>query len=103
MNPPAASEVPAKQPSPRQRIALVSLLADDDPAVFRTVRSKVLSFGPAVIEWLRPFALSGDPLLRRRVREILDPDLPDERGLDIRESQGFVRQAANLRALLETC
>jgi regulator of sirC expression with transglutaminase-like and TPR domain len=71
MNPPAASEGPAKQPPPRQRIALVSLLADEDPAVFRMVRSKVLSFGPAAIEWLRPFALSGEPLLRRRVREIL--------------------------------
>jgi hypothetical protein len=32
-----------------------------------------------------------------------EPELPDERRLDIRESAGFVRQAAHLRALLETC
>ncbi len=38
-----------------------------------------------------------------RVREMNEPDLPDERGLDIRESAEFVRQAAHLRALLETC
>jgi NitT/TauT family transport system ATP-binding protein len=38
-----------------------------------------------------------------RVREMSEPELPDERRLDIRESEGFVRQAAHLRALLETC
>jgi NitT/TauT family transport system ATP-binding protein len=38
-----------------------------------------------------------------RVREMTEPGLPDERGLDIRETEGFVRQAAHLRALLETC
>jgi NitT/TauT family transport system ATP-binding protein len=38
-----------------------------------------------------------------RVREMSEPELPVERRLDIRESAGFVRQAAHLRALLETC
>ncbi len=37
-----------------------------------------------------------------RVREMTEPGLPEERGLDSRESQEFVRQAAHLRALLET-
>lgn len=38
-----------------------------------------------------------------RVREMNKPNLPDERGLAIRESPEFVSQAAHLRALLETC
>ncbi len=38
-----------------------------------------------------------------RVREMTEPGLPEERGLDIRESAEFVRQAAHLRARLETC
>jgi len=38
-----------------------------------------------------------------RVREMVTPDLPQERALDVRETEGFVRQAAHLRAVLETC
>lgn len=37
-----------------------------------------------------------------RVREMTEPGLPEERGLEIRESEAFVRQAAHLRSLLET-
>ena len=37
-----------------------------------------------------------------RVREMVTPELPDERALDIRESEVFVRQAAHLRSLLES-
>ncbi len=36
-----------------------------------------------------------------RVREMVVPDLQKERGLEIRDTEGFVRQAAHLRALLE--
>lgn len=36
-----------------------------------------------------------------RVREMFEPDLQKERGLEIRDTEGFVRQAAHLRALLE--
>ncbi len=36
-----------------------------------------------------------------RVREMVEPDLQKERGLEIRDTEGFVRQAAHLRALLE--
>jgi regulator of sirC expression with transglutaminase-like and TPR domain len=54
-----------------QRGALISLLGDDDPAVFETVQSKLLSFGPAVVGWLRPFTLSDEPLLRRRAKDLI--------------------------------
>jgi regulator of sirC expression with transglutaminase-like and TPR domain len=57
--------------SESQRAALISLLGDDDPAVYRQIRSKLISLGPAVGGWLRPHALSRDPLLRRRAQEII--------------------------------
>ncbi|MFM1767832.1 MAG: hypothetical protein RJA22_361 [Verrucomicrobiota bacterium] len=57
--------------SERQRAALVSLLADEDPAVYQAVREKLLALGPAADPWLRPGTLSADPTLRRRAREIL--------------------------------
>lgn len=55
----------------KQRAALISLLADDDPAVYQTVRGKLLACGKEVCEWLRPHLLSGDPLIRRRALEIV--------------------------------
>jgi regulator of sirC expression with transglutaminase-like and TPR domain len=51
--------------------ALISLLADDDPAVYQTVHEKILSYGPAAREWLRPHMLSSDPVLRRRVQQLV--------------------------------
>jgi regulator of sirC expression with transglutaminase-like and TPR domain len=54
-----------------QRAALVSLLADDDPAVYHLVRSKLIAYGPTACEWLRPETLSSDPRMRRRAAEIL--------------------------------
>jgi len=57
--------------SESQRAALLSLLADDDPAVYRTVRAKFLSFGPQAADWLRPHTLSREPALRRRAQEIV--------------------------------
>jgi regulator of sirC expression with transglutaminase-like and TPR domain len=65
---------PTLEPAPlpeRQREALISLLADEDPGVYQTVRSKLLEFGPLAGEWLRPHALAGEPILRQRAREIL--------------------------------
>jgi regulator of sirC expression with transglutaminase-like and TPR domain len=62
---------PAKELSESQWKALVNLLGDDDPAVYRTVRNKILSVGEEAGEWLRPHRLSDDPLLRRRAREII--------------------------------
>src|SRR6185436_7415261 len=55
----------------RQREALISLLADEDPSVYSTVRAKLLAFGPAASQWLRPHTLSSDPTLRRRAVEIV--------------------------------
>jgi regulator of sirC expression with transglutaminase-like and TPR domain len=55
----------------KQRRALVSLLADDDQHVYRTVRQKIISYGPASVSWLRAHSLSNDPVLRRRAREIV--------------------------------
>src|SRR5436190_11120693 len=58
--------------SESQRGALISLLGDDDAAVYQTVRTKLLSFGHQAVDWLRPYLLSSEPLLRRRAKEIMD-------------------------------
>jgi regulator of sirC expression with transglutaminase-like and TPR domain len=50
---------------------LLSLLGDEDPLVYRTVREKILSCGPPAAEWLRPHTMSNDPALRRRARQIV--------------------------------
>ena len=54
-----------------QRAALISLLGDDDASVYQAVRTKLISFGPQTCEWLKPYTLSNDALLRRRVHEII--------------------------------
>jgi len=56
----------------KQRAALITLLADDDPAVHQMVRNKILSFGPLAGQWLRPYLLHADPILRRRASEIVE-------------------------------
>lgn len=55
----------------KQRAALITLLTDEDPAIYGSVREKILSYGLAARQWLQPHALSNDPLLRRRVQEII--------------------------------
>ncbi len=55
-----------------QRSALISLLADEDPAVYEPVSEAILSHGSEAVEWLKPFLLSDDPPLRRRARDIVD-------------------------------
>ena len=62
---------PAAALSDGQKAALVSLLGDDDSAVYHTVRDKILSYGQEATGWLRPHALSSDPVLRRRAQEIV--------------------------------
>jgi regulator of sirC expression with transglutaminase-like and TPR domain len=57
--------------SENQRAALLTLLADDDLAVYYPIRAKILSLGQPAREWLRPHTLSSDPLLRRRALEII--------------------------------
>jgi regulator of sirC expression with transglutaminase-like and TPR domain len=66
----AANETPAVL-TDRQRAALLTLLADEDPAVYQTIREKILASGQSAREWLRPHTLSSDPLLRRRAQEIV--------------------------------
>jgi regulator of sirC expression with transglutaminase-like and TPR domain len=83
MNAPATILTPRKL-SETERAALVNLLTDDDPAVYRAIRDKILSAGPDAGEWLRPHLLSDDPVLRRRAREII---------------RHFGRQAADTRFL----
>jgi regulator of sirC expression with transglutaminase-like and TPR domain len=57
--------------SASQGTALLNLLADEDPAVYRPVREKIISCGPPAAEWLRPHTMSNDPALRRRAQEIV--------------------------------
>src|SRR2546426_10998782 len=58
--------------SASQRAALISLLADEDPAIYQIVRQKILSYGQAACEWLQPHMLSNDPVMRRRALEIVN-------------------------------
>ncbi len=58
-------------PSDSQKAALINLLGDGDPAVYRAVREKILSCGDSAIEWLRPHTLSSDAAIRRRSQEII--------------------------------
>jgi regulator of sirC expression with transglutaminase-like and TPR domain len=59
-------------PQEKHRKALISLLADEDVKVYRTVRETILSYGPASSVWMREHTLSNDPVLRRRAGEIID-------------------------------
>jgi len=52
--------------------SLISLLSDEDLAVYQTVREKIISYGTDVVGWLKPYALNNDPLIRRRTQEIVD-------------------------------
>jgi len=52
--------------------ALISLLADEDPKVYRTVRQTILSHGQSCVPWVREHTWSSDPVLRRRAAEIID-------------------------------
>ncbi len=69
---PSAEVKAAPQLSDTQKAALISLLADDDPAVYTSVRQQLLSFGPVVREWLRPYLVSNEPVLRRRATRIVE-------------------------------
>jgi regulator of sirC expression with transglutaminase-like and TPR domain len=63
-----------------QRSALVRLLADDDPEVFRQIHETILAQGPAARVWLEAHRLSEDARTRRRVRSLiekLDADAAD--------------------------
>src|SRR5712675_1078432 len=67
----AGSIVLPEKLSESRRAALLNLLADDNPAIYQTVREKILTYGPQAAGWLRPHTLSSDPALRRRAQEIV--------------------------------
>ncbi|MGH7968945.1 MAG: transglutaminase family protein, partial [Limisphaerales bacterium] len=74
-----------------QKAALLKLLADDDPAIYRDIRQRILSFGTSAADWLRPHLLSRDPTLRRRAQEIvgrLEGQMADDRFLCFCVQQG---------------
>jgi regulator of sirC expression with transglutaminase-like and TPR domain len=66
-----ATIAPPETLSESQKGALLKLLADEDSAVYRPVREKILSYGSEVIPWLQPHTLSNDPALRRRAQDII--------------------------------
>ena len=70
----SSSFIAEKEPalSESQRQALLTLLSDEDLAVYQMVRQKIVSCGDAALGWLQPHLLSREPLLRRRVQEIVD-------------------------------
>ncbi len=79
-----STDLPATLTS-KQRTALISLLVDDDPAIYDMVRHKILDYGRVACEWLRPYMLSNDPAMHRRALEIvhhLARQDSDERFLD---------------------
>lgn len=66
-----ASTKKTERLSESQRAALISLLGDEDSSVYSAVRAKLVSFGPPVVDWLCPYTLSNEALLRRRAQEII--------------------------------
>ena len=66
----AARHQPARLSENEQR-ALLSLLADEDPAVYQTVRLRILAEGERVLSWMNPATRSNDPVQRRRAVEIV--------------------------------
>ena len=68
------SLAPEKKPAPfsrSQKAALVELLTDDDPEIYRLVRGQIVAHGQDAGDWVRSFSLSPDPTLRRRTQEIV--------------------------------
>jgi regulator of sirC expression with transglutaminase-like and TPR domain len=102
------SHSPAPQPlTDSQRVALVTLLADDDPGVYQTIRQKLLAQGVQAKDWLKDYSLHDDPVVRRRTKEIIqhfDKQAADNRFLAFCISHGehfSVEQACWLLAQTE--
>lgn len=89
----SAEELPESQKS-----ALLKLLADEDAGIYQSIRQKILSYGPSSADWLRPHLLTRDPVLRRRVQEIVlrfDRQAADDRflGFCLRHGEEFDLEA----------
>jgi regulator of sirC expression with transglutaminase-like and TPR domain len=87
-----------------QKAALLKLLGDEDPAIYQSIRQKIVSYGPPAATWLRPHLLSRDPLLRRRTQELVrqfERQLADDQflGFCLKHGEEFdLEQAAWLLA-----
>lgn len=57
--------------SDEKRKALLCLLTDEDPGIYLPVREKIISLGPHVCDWLKYFVLDENPIVRRRVRDVI--------------------------------
>ena len=66
----AQRPLPASLSESEQR-ALLLLLGDEDPQIYRTVRQRILAEGDTALHWVRPATLSNDPIERRRASEII--------------------------------
>lgn len=69
---PIESSGTASAPSAARQSALLTLLADDDPAVSGQIRAQLIGGGSETLSWLGHHRLHADPIARRRVQEILD-------------------------------
>ncbi len=90
MSPPSPSQA-TQQLTASQREALVTLLADDDPGIYRTIRQKIVTEGVKSKDWLKDYALHSDPVVRRRTKEIVqhfDKQTADNRFLAFCLSHG---------------
>ena len=47
----------------KKKAALISLLTDEDPEIFKAIRDEIMSHGSGVRTWLAPYSLDKDPLL----------------------------------------
>lgn len=65
-------------PDEARRRALLKLLADEDEEIVGTIKETILSYGDGTRPWLESHALSDDPLLRQRIRELLNHFLREE-------------------------
>jgi regulator of sirC expression with transglutaminase-like and TPR domain len=63
--------ISGKTLTPSQKTALITLLGDEDPAIYKQVRELILSFGVSASEWLTKYAGTEDLVLRRRINEII--------------------------------
>jgi regulator of sirC expression with transglutaminase-like and TPR domain len=71
-----ATDIKAAKENPHsltesRKSALITLLTDEDPSVYQTIRTTILDYGQDAVEWLQPYTVSSDPILRRRSTEIV--------------------------------